>query len=68
MAEAKKLPSGTWKLLVYDYTDSDGKQHYKSFTNNHTTPTGNREIELAAVKFASERKARFAMQKIPTLH
>ncbi len=32
MAKAKKLPSGNWRTQVYDYTDSDGKKHYKSFT------------------------------------
>lgn len=32
MAKAKKLPSGKWRTLVYDYTDSNKKRHYKSFT------------------------------------
>lgn len=32
MAKAKKLPSGAWRALVYDYTDQDGKRHYESFT------------------------------------
>lgn len=32
MAKAKKLPSGNWRTQVYDYTDSNGKKHYKSFT------------------------------------
>jgi hypothetical protein len=32
MAKAQKLPSGSWRYLVYDYTDSQGKKHYKSFT------------------------------------
>ena len=26
MAKAKKLPSGKWRALVYDYTDSNGKR------------------------------------------
>lgn len=34
MATAKKLKSGTWRCLVYDYTDESGKRHYKSFTAN----------------------------------
>ena len=31
--KAKKLPSGNWRVLVYDYTDAAGKRHYKSFTD-----------------------------------
>lgn len=30
--KAKKLPSGAWRIRVYDYMDAEGKQHYKSFT------------------------------------
>ena len=30
MAKAKKLKSGSWRCLVYDYTDASGKRHYKS--------------------------------------
>lgn len=43
MANAKKTKSGKWRVLVYDYTDADGKRHYKSFT--------------ASTKKAAERKA-----------
>ena len=34
MARKKKneLPSGNIRVEVYDYTDNDGKKHYKSFT------------------------------------
>ena len=34
MAKKKKnqLPSGNIRIQVYDYTDVDGKKHYKSFT------------------------------------
>lgn len=32
MATAKKLPSGSWRVRVYSYTDSNGKKHYESFT------------------------------------
>lgn len=32
MATPKKLPSGSWRIQVYDYTDVYGKKHYKSFT------------------------------------
>lgn len=27
-----QLPSGSYRIQVYDYTDVDGKKHYKSFT------------------------------------
>lgn len=29
---ARKLPSGNYNVQIYDYTDHNGKQHYKSFT------------------------------------
>ena len=32
MATAKKLPSGSYRCQIYDYTDDKGKRHYKSFT------------------------------------
>lgn len=32
MPTARKLPSGSWRVRVYDYTSHDGKKHYKSFT------------------------------------
>ena len=32
MATAKKLPSGSYRCQIYDYTDDKGKKHYKSFT------------------------------------
>jgi integrase family protein len=32
MATARKLPSGSWRCQIYDYTDEKGKRHYKSFT------------------------------------
>ena len=32
MAKAKKLPSGRWRIQVYDYTDENGKIYRKSFT------------------------------------
>ena len=32
MAKARKLPSGRWRCKVYDYKDSKGIEHYKSFT------------------------------------
>lgn len=32
MPKAKKTASGKWRVTVYDYTDSKGKQHHKTFT------------------------------------
>lgn len=32
MATAKKLPSGSWRCLVYTHKDASGKRHYESFT------------------------------------
>jgi len=32
MATARKLPSGSYRCQIYDYTDSNGKRHYRSFT------------------------------------
>lgn len=46
MATARKLPSGNWRALKYDYTDADGKRHYQSFT----APT-RREAELMAAQY-----------------
>lgn len=46
MARKKKneLPSGNIRIQVYDYTDVDGKKHYKSFT----APTRQEAKYLAA--------------------
>lgn len=32
MPNAKKTKAGTWRITIYDYTDSTGKQHQKTFT------------------------------------
>ncbi len=32
MAKAKQLPSGAWRVLVYDGKDANGKRIYTSFT------------------------------------
>lgn len=56
MAAAKKLPSGSWRCLVYDYTDQLGKRHYKSFTSNDPTAKGKREAERMAANYAYEKE------------
>ena len=50
MANAKKLPSGKWRVLVFDHTDSSGKRHYKSFTD-----TDRKRCEARAYEFQSDR-------------
>lgn len=46
MAKAKKLPSGSWRVLVYDHTDSAGKRRYESFTADTK-----KEAEYLAAEF-----------------
>lgn len=52
MPTAKKLPSGSWRVRVYNRTD-DGQIKYESFT----APT-KREAERKAAMWAVERSAR----------
>jgi integrase len=56
MAKAKKLPSGSWRCLVYDYTDGDGKRHYKSFTSDDSTAQGKRDAEFEAAEYARTKE------------
>ncbi|MDF2608916.1 MAG: Integrase [Lachnospiraceae bacterium] len=51
MAKAKKLPSGQWRALVYDYTDAAKKRHYESFTADTK-----KEAEYLAAEFALNKK------------
>lgn len=53
MAKAKKLPSGSWRALAYDYTDNNGKRHYESFTAETK-----KEAEYLAAEFALTKKDR----------
>lgn len=53
MATARKLPSGSWRCLVFDYIDDNGKRRYKSFT----APT-KKQAELAAAQYSSSEKVR----------
>lgn len=53
MAKAKKLPSGSWRVLVFTGIDEKtGKRRYKSFT----APT-RREAEFLAAEFTAKKKA-----------
>lgn len=51
MPTAKKLPSGSYRVRVYDFTDQDGKKHYKSFT----APT-KKEAEKLALYYDADNK------------
>ena len=50
MAKAKKLPSGSWRVQVFDYKDDNGKNHYRSYT----APT-KAEAEYMAAVFRKDR-------------
>lgn len=52
MAKAKKLPSGNWRVLVYDYTDTKGKRHYHSIT-----ATTKKQAEYEAAQYALNRQS-----------
>lgn len=58
MPTARKLPSGSWRCLVYDYTDANKKRHYQSFTSTDPSPKGRKEAEAAAVLFQLEKDNR----------
>lgn len=45
------LPSGSYRLQVFDYKDADGKRHYKSFT----APT-KKEAEYLAAQWKASRE------------
>ena len=55
MAKAKKLPSGSWRCLVYDYTDANGKRKYKSFTDSDPSPAGRRRCKMQAAAYAASK-------------
>jgi integrase len=52
MPKARKLPSGNYRTLVYDFTDEKGKRHYKSFT-----ASTKKEAEYLAAKFSISKKS-----------
>ena len=51
MPKAKKLPSGSWRCRVYDYTDDSRIKHYKSFT-----APSKKEAEYAATQYSLNKK------------
>lgn len=65
MATAKKLPSGSWRCLVYSHTERTidaktgkfkDKRIYESFTSDNPTPAGKREAEQMAAIFAASKE------------
>ena len=56
MAKAKKLPSGSWRVRVYDGQNADGKPIYKSFT----AETKKQAEYLAAEYLAGKKSKRSA--------
>ena len=53
MAKAKKLPSGNWRVRVYDGKDADGKEHFKSFT-----ASTKKQAEFLAAEYAAKKRQR----------
>lgn len=53
MANARKTASGNWRVLIYDYTDKDGKRHYQSFTSDTKA-----DAEFKAAQFKKQKKTR----------
>lgn len=62
MAKAKKLPSGNWRVRVYDGKDASGKAIYKSFT-----APSKKEAEFLAAQYATKKKASDSALKDRTL-
>ncbi len=64
MATAKKLPSGSWRCLVYSHTEefpqADGsikkKRIYESFTCDDPSPKGKRKCEKMAAEWAADKE------------
>lgn len=72
MAIARKLPSGSWRCLVYSHSetvlddagnivyDKDGKAKkkrvYESFTSDDPSPQGKKEAEFLAAQFALKKE------------
>ena len=62
MAKAKKLPSGNWRIQVYDYTDENNKRHYKSITSDTKA-----DVEYKAAIFKKEQKGKPQSKTDPTV-
>ncbi len=59
MAKAKKLPSGSWRVLAYTGKDAEGKRQYKSFTADTK-----KEAEFAASEYLMSAKKPVSVDSI----
>ena len=57
MPKAQKLPSGSWRVRVYDGKDKDGKDKYRSFTAQTK-----KQAEFLAAEYAA--KKRYAVESM----
>lgn len=48
--KAKRTPSGSWRVQVFDFTDASGKRHYKSITAPSKVVAEARAAEFARTK------------------
>ncbi len=63
MPTARKLPSGSWRVQVFDYTDENGKRHYKSFTCDNPKNAGKKIAENMATEYALTKETRSRTKK-----
>lgn len=61
MATARKLPSGSWRVRVFDYKDDSGKRHYRSFTCDEPGPVGKARCEQMATDWLLGKKRKEEM-------
>ena len=61
MSEAKKLPSGKWRNLLYVGKDENGKRKYESFTADTK-----REANLLAMERARELEQGIKKDRTPS--
>lgn len=50
MVKVDRLPSGSYRARVLDYTDPDGKAHYRSFTGKNK-----KAVQLEAAQWEAEK-------------
>ncbi len=57
MGKAKRLPSGSWRVREFDYTDENDVNHYKSFTADTKAAAELMGKEFKAGKLKKRKKA-----------
>jgi len=60
MATAKKLPSGSYRVRIFDYRDEQNKPHYKSFT----APTKKEAERMASMYKYDPKKELYTFQEL----